>query len=67
MHFCHVMRQILLGFRTRNIVHILQETLGNGDQRVFGPLMEPVDGSARDDTRELTSTLPERISHRTEA
>ena len=47
-------------------LHLLQEPGADGHERLFRPLVEPVDGRAVGDGRELSATDTQRGAHRGE-
>ena len=53
MHDAHRLDDLLLDLFTADDVVLRQEVVGDGDQRLFRPALEPVHGTAGDKPREL--------------
>ena len=63
MDDAHVLDDLFLDLCRAVHREVVEEVVGDGDQRVTRPALEPIHGTPRDEPRELEGPGPELLSH----
>ena len=63
MHDAHRLDDLLLDLFAADDVVLRQEVIRHCDQRLFRPALEPVHGTARDETREFQGAASELLAN----